>query len=230
MHRARRWRRRWWRWGGGEGGGGGGEGGGGAAGNSRISRQYRDRYEYDTAAGHRTRITLVQLPAVNHLPPSLSCSSLVVGWLYATRAWRALVLFSACAGPLLTRSCLSFRLSFHCRCCLSPAATLTLSLSDRESRPIKRGEIGSRARDRGCGRANNGARYGRIRALLHTADRRYMFGKNVQYIYVYIYMYVARGRKTYGCRRLVLTRLVAQPKMDIACRSRSQFAANVFAS
>lgn len=44
------------RWEGETGGGGGGRGP--AAGNSRISRQYRGRYEYDTAAGHRARIPL----------------------------------------------------------------------------------------------------------------------------------------------------------------------------
>lgn len=60
------------------GGGGGGAGAsrGPAAGNSRISRQYRGRYEYDTAAGHRARIPLSLVP-VNQ--PSSRSSPLLGG-------------------------------------------------------------------------------------------------------------------------------------------------------
>lgn len=119
-----------------------------AAGNSRISRQYRSRYEYDTAAGHRARSP--QHPS--RCNPRAVRPSTTLGALPSSRRPPPIHVGAVVRDPRLTRArpLFSTRWSFvdaflfvipfviplplfvaHRR------ALLTLSLSDRESRPIK---------------------------------------------------------------------------------------------
>lgn len=204
MHGARRWRKM------GRGDGGRGRRAGACrwkfANLAAISRPLWIRYRCRSSRTHSP--LPLQSPRATR-PSTIPPVPPVVGWLYATRAWRALVLFSARAGPLLTRSCLSFRLSFHCRCCLLPAATYRVADAVIVGPRIAADKIAEGSFESAIETADARitARVTDEYVVLHTADR----GIHLERMYN-----VARGHKTYGCRRLVSTRLVAAPKMDIA--------------
>jgi len=194
-----------------------------AVGNSRISRQYRGCYEYDTAAGHRARtlllhpLVLVTTPALQfgrQPPPSLAFLAASARMVVRDpRLTRARPLFSTRRSfvdavlfviPFVIPLPLFVARRHAPRC-------LTLSLSDRESRPIKpEGSFDARARARAIETTDAPiiARYERIR----SPDDRCVSEKN--------------ARAEHECRGFVLTRFVAPSREDIVSRLCSLFAAN----